>query len=112
MPRVEAREAEVLGSAVDRGEIDRVVKSRLAELRHCYERELSKDPDLSGKVGIRFVIAADGGVSSAAVGSSTMRAGAVGDCLAGRFLRMRFPPPRGGGVVVVSYPLVFRAAGR
>lgn len=112
MPRVEAKEAEILGSAVDRGEIDRVVKSRLAELRHCYERELSKDPDLSGKVGIRFVIAADGAVSSASVGSSTMRVGAVGDCLAGRFLRMRFPSPRGGGVVVVSYPLVFRAAGR
>ena len=28
-------------------------------------------------------------------------------CIVGRFLRMQFPQPKGGGIVIVSYPFIF-----
>jgi len=53
------------------------------------------------------IVAKDGTVASATTKSSTMNDSAVESCVAGRFLRMQFPEPRGGGIVIVSYPLSF-----
>ncbi len=92
---------------LDRAQVDAVVKQHLSQLRYCYQRQLQRDPSLGGKVSIRFTIAGDGTVSSARVGASQLGDAAVEDCLVGRFLRMRFPEPRGGGVVLVTYPFVF-----
>jgi len=36
---------------------------------------------------------------------------AVEQCVAQAVRRWRFPAPRGGGIVVVSYPILVRAAG-
>jgi hypothetical protein len=33
----------------------------------------------------------------------------VETCVTGRFLRMQFPAPRGGSVVIVTYPFEFHA---
>lgn len=54
-----------------------------------------------------FVIEGDGTVSSAKTKSSTLDNAAVEHCINGRFMRMVFPEPKGGGVVIVSYPFVF-----
>ena len=32
---------------------------------------------------------------------------AVEQCIVGRFMRMQFPEPKGGGIVIVSYPFIF-----
>jgi len=32
---------------------------------------------------------------------------AVEQCINGRFLRFQFPQPKGGGIVIVSYPFLF-----
>jgi hypothetical protein len=87
--------------------VDEVVRRHLASLRYCYVRHLNADPSLSGKVVTRFSIAADGTVSSAHTKRSTVAHAGVEQCVAGHFLRMQFPPPAGGGVVLVNYPLVF-----
>jgi len=96
----------ILG-ALDRSLIDEVVKRHIAQIRYCYQRELTKNPTLSGKIVIKFVIAKDGSVSSASKKTSTMHNSAVESCVAGRFLRMQFPQPKGGGIVFVSYPFLF-----
>ena len=77
------------------------------QIRYCYQRELTKNPALAGKVVIKFVIAKDGTVSKASVKTSTMNNSAVESCIAGRFMRMQFPEPKGGGIVIVSYPFIF-----
>ncbi|NCG18659.1 MAG: AgmX/PglI C-terminal domain-containing protein [Rhodobacterales bacterium] len=96
----------ILG-ALDRSLIDEVIKRHMNQIRYCYQRELTKNPALGGKVVIKFVIAKDGTVSSASVKNSTMGNSAVESCITGRFMRMQFPEPKGGGIVIVSYPFLF-----
>ncbi len=96
----------ILG-ALDRSLIDEVIKRHMNQIRYCYQRELTKNPSLGGKVVIKFVIAKDGTVSSAEKKTSTMNNGAVEQCIVGRFMRMQFPQPKGGGIVIVSYPFIF-----
>jgi Ca-activated chloride channel family protein len=98
----------ILG-ALDRSLIDGVVQRHINAIRYCYQRQLQQSPGLQGKIVIEFVVAADGSVSLASVKSSTMGDAEVEQCLTARFLRMQFPPPGGGGIVLVRYPFLFSA---
>jgi len=60
---------------------------------------------------VKFVIAKDGSVSSASTKASTLNNPIVEKCINARFMRMRFPSPKGGGIVIVSYPFVFNTQG-
>jgi hypothetical protein len=96
----------ILG-ALDKSLIDAVIKRHMNQIRYCYQRELTKNPNLGGKITIKFVIAKDGSVSKSDVKSSSMGNGAVEGCIADRFLKFQFPEPKGGGIVIVSYPFIF-----
>jgi hypothetical protein len=96
-----------VGPAMDRALIDKVIKQNMNRLRYCYQRELSKDPTLSGKIVVKFSIDKAGGVSSAAIKSSSMNSAAVESCMTKTFMSFKFPEPKGGGVVIVSYPFMF-----
>ena len=93
--------------ALDKALIDAVVKRNMAQIKYCYQRELTKNPSLSGKVTVKFTIAKDGSVSSAMTKSSSMANPSVESCINARFMRFQFPEPLGGGLVVVSYPFLF-----
>ncbi len=95
---------------LDSSLVEAVVKRHANQLRYCYQRVLTKEPDLSGKIVVKFVIAADGSVSSAEVQQTTMNNASVEGCVTGRFLRFLFPKPEGGGIVTVTYPFIFRPA--
>ena len=99
----------VLG-ALDKSLIEGVIKGNLADIRYCYQQELSANPLLSGKIVIKFVIAKDGSVSKASIKASTMSSSAVESCLTERFMAFEFPEPTGGGIVIVSYPFIFNPA--
>lgn len=92
--------------SLDPAEVDRVIKRNLPSIRYCYQKELQSHPGIGGKVSVKFTIAADGTVSSATTRPTTPMP-AVEACLANRFLKLQFPEPKGGGVVLVSYPFVF-----
>lgn len=92
---------------LDRELIRRVIQSHRSEIRHCYESELERQPGLAGKIAIRFVIGAQGAVTSASSVSTTMSSPPVETCLVARVRSWRFPRPRGGGIVIVTYPFVF-----
>jgi hypothetical protein len=96
----------ILG-ALDRSLIDEVIKRHMNQIRYCYQRELTKNNSLAGKIVIKFSIAKDGTVSSAQTKSTSMNNGAVEGCIEKRFLTMQFPQPKGGGIVIVSYPFLF-----
>ena len=85
--------------------IQRVVRGNFGEFRKCYEQGLQKDPDLAGKVVVRFVISTAGKVSSAS-GESTTLPEEVKSCVVSSFRSLDFPQPD-GGIVTVSYPIVF-----
>jgi TonB family protein len=81
----------------------------LGQIRYCYERQLSASPDLYGKVAVKFVIGAAGEVTSQQIGSSTLKNAMVEGCILRRVARWKFPNPKGGTSVIVTYPFLFKS---
>ena len=107
-PRVLAGRAEVRG-ALDKEIIRRIIRRHINEVKYCYAKELMANPNLGGRVIIQFTIAATGQVASAFVQSSTLGNKTVELCIAKAVRRWLFPKPKGGGIVIVSYPFVLQA---
>lgn len=101
----------VIGDGLDKELIRRVVHRHLNEVKFCYEQQLAKKPDLDGRIGVQFTIAGTGAVLLSTLQSSTMHDPFVEQCVVGAVRRWEFPKPRGGGIVTVSYPFSFKAAG-
>src|SRR5207245_1447439 len=51
-----AEEEAIVDGGLDREVIAAVIKDSLGQIRYCYERQLSADPGLMGKVQIKFTI--------------------------------------------------------
>ena len=96
----------VLGG-LDKSQIDAVIKRHIKQFKYCYQRELTKDPSLGGKVTVKFTITPKGEVSASQTKASSLKNGAVESCLNTTMMRLRFPEPTGGGIVIVSYPFLF-----
>jgi TonB family protein len=62
-------------------------------------------------VSVSFTIDPTGAVGDASVFQSTMGNADVEQCLLTRIRRWKFPEPKGGGVCIINYPWVFKAAG-
>ena len=101
---------EVQGS-MDPELIRRVVRSHHDQLKYCYDNALTRNPKLTGKVSVRWIIREDGTVASSNVQTTTTGTPDLDKCIAGRVLTWIFPKPKGGGVAVVTYPFVFKQAG-
>ncbi|TNE92240.1 MAG: energy transducer TonB [Deltaproteobacteria bacterium] len=102
----QVQDAILIGN-MDRSLIDEVIKRHMPAIRYCYQQELQREPDLSGKIVVGFTIAGDGSVARATPKRSSLGNDAVESCVVGRFLKMQFPKPKGGGIVIVSYPFLF-----
>lgn len=87
--------------------IQPVVRSNFGAMRECYQQGQARDPNLRGKVVIRFVIGRDGKVARAELTKdSTLPDAEAGVCVVEAFKSLKFPEPD-GGVVTVVYPIVF-----
>jgi hypothetical protein len=104
--------AVVMGS-IDRELVRKVIQDHAAQIRYCYEQQLSVNPKLAGKVSIKWVINADGSASQAQVeaGSTTLEDPKVHECMMARIQSWQFPRPKGGGIAVITYPWILRSAG-
>ncbi len=100
----------IVNGALGREDISRVIRQNLARFKFCYEKELNAEPDLTGKVVVHFTIAPNGAVAQANVRESSMPSAAVEGCVTQVMRTLKFPEPKGGGIVVVTYPFVFNAA--
>ena len=99
-------------TALDKSLIDAVIKRNMAQIRYCYQRKLKTSPTLAGKITVKFVVTKDGMVSPATTAASTMASSAVESCINGRFMKFQFSQPKGGGIVLVSYPFIFSPESR
>lgn len=95
------------GGTLAKEQIDLVIKERMALYLRCYEKELRRDAQLSGKVVIRFVVDKDGSVKHAHLRATSLNNSVVESCVASEVLQTRFPRPS-GGTVIVSYPFSFQ----
>lgn len=85
--------------------IQRVVRQNFGRLRMCYEQGLARNPNLEGRVSVRFVIGRDGAVSAVSGSGDLPDAGAT-SCVMSAFYGIAFPAPE-NGIVKVTYPLMF-----
>lgn len=101
-------EGEIVGG-LDREVIAAYIRSKLGEVLYCYERQLSANPDLYGKVGIKFTISGNGAVETQRIGDTTLKNATVEGCILQRVARWKFPAPEGGTKVLVTYPFLFKS---
>ncbi len=100
----------IMGS-LDKEIIRRVIKAHINQIKYCYEKELVRSPGLFGKVNVEFTITAKGSVSQAKTKQSTLNNAEVERCIGAKIRTWKFPKPKGGGIVIVRYPFVFKRTG-
>ena len=87
--------------------VRRIVRRHINEVKYCYQKELCAWPTLHGDLVVQFSIAGTGQVVASKVQRSTLSNTPVETCVAQAARRWLFPKPKGGGIVVVSYPFTF-----
>ena len=86
--------------------IQRIVRQNYGRFRMCYEQGLVKNPNLSGRVAVRFVIDSTGAVANASNGGSDLPDSSVVSCVVRAYYGLSVPAPD-GGIVTVNYPIMF-----
>ncbi|MFZ4404322.1 MAG: AgmX/PglI C-terminal domain-containing protein [Pseudobdellovibrionaceae bacterium] len=101
-------ESEIVGG-LDREVIAEYIKTQLGQILYCYERQLSANPDLFGKISVKFTIGGNGKVERQLIGDSTLKNATVEGCILNRVAAWKFPAPQGGTQVLVTYPFLFKS---
>jgi hypothetical protein len=86
--------------------IQRIVRQNYGRFRLCYENGLRNNPNLQGRVSVRFVIGRDGSVSNVGNAGSDLPDPGVVSCVTRAYYGLSFPQPE-GGIVTVVYPIMF-----
>ena len=86
--------------------IQRIVRQNDGRYRFCYQQGLKTNPELTGRVTVKFVIGRDGSVMLSADGGSDIPDSSVRQCVVSSFTQLTFPQPD-SGIVTVFYPIVF-----
>lgn len=86
--------------------IQRGVRQNFGRFRMCYENGLRGNPNLAGRVSVRFVIGRDGVATGAQNGGSDLPDSGVVSCVVRAFNGLSFPAPE-SGIVTVTYPIQF-----
>ncbi len=85
------------------------IRRHTNRVKVCYATGLKRSPNLGGRVTVEFTIGATGKVVRSVVRSTTLGDRPVEQCIAKVARSYRFPKPRGGGIVIVTYPFVLRS---
>ena len=86
--------------------INKVVTRQQSRLKKVYETMLKRDPQLGGKIKIKFTIQPDGSVTNVSIVMSTTGNSTFDNRIVSYVKRWKFSPASGGPVEVV-YPFVF-----
>jgi pSer/pThr/pTyr-binding forkhead associated (FHA) protein len=86
--------------------IQRIVRQNFGRFRLCYENGMRTNPNLQGRVAVKFVIDRAGSVTTSADGGSDLPDQGVVSCVVRGFQNLSFPQPE-GGIVTVVYPIIF-----
>ncbi len=96
---------------LDRERVAATIRARMPQLSQCYARASQQDPQLAGRVTVRFVVNPDGRVADVQ-STPTTQAGVpthmtdVARCVQSAFFGFVFSPPTGGAAAAVL-PLDF-----
>ena len=77
----------LLSGTRDPEKVSRIVNSHTDAIQYCYLREVKRNPNLRGKVVVRFTIRPDGTVSDVKILSTTLRSDSAERCIISRIKR-------------------------
>lgn len=97
-----------VAGGLERSQIAAVINRNIGQVIYCYEKGLQKQPGLSGRVAVDFVIGGNGRVSKANVARSSLQHRRIESCILRKLRAWRFPKPHGRVDVNVSYPFILR----
>ena len=98
----------VIMGALDRSTIDSNIEKDSKDYKKCYEIALAKNPEIEGRTIVNFVISGEGKVTSAKINRTSINDETLNLCITDITKKIQFPAPKGGGIVIVNYPFVFR----
>lgn len=107
--RVAAVAPELSAGDLEREALTRYVRARQAAMLGCYERELKRDPSLTGQVVMQVSISTSGRPGEIQISKSSMNNDAVEACMIS-IVRTWVFPFRPKADVVVAFPFVFSPA--
>ena len=98
----------VIMGSLPKESIRKTIRGLMPRIRFCYEKELATQPDIHGKVVVKFVILPTGRLRKPQMVENTLHNENIGKCMKRVLRSAQFPKPKGGGIVVVTYPFVFK----
>ncbi len=112
---LESKES-IVQEGLTKEEVGNIIHSHVSEIRYCYESAMIKNPDIQGKLIVDFVIQGKGAnagvVKSAKINNSTLNDPSVDKCILSHLTKWKFPKPKGGVEVAVTYPFLFKSLGK
>ncbi|MCB9734514.1 MAG: AgmX/PglI C-terminal domain-containing protein [Deltaproteobacteria bacterium] len=90
---------------IDKSAVARVFSRRKGAIKYCYEKALKGNPNLRGKVTIRFTIGSAGRITDISASGNTTGNSEIASCIIDKVRGWRFDPPSGGSVTF-SYPFL------
>lgn len=96
------------GSGIDRSLILATILRYLNQIRACYEEGLKTKPNLIGQVTTDFEINPAGNLNYARIAKTSLNDAGVEGCITQKMMTWKFPIPKKGGKVPVSYPFMLR----
>lgn len=97
---------------LSKDEVGEVIHRHMSEVRYCYESAIQRTPGIEGRLIVNFSIGGSGNVTTSEVKSSTLPDPRLDDCIIRKLTSWKFPQPKGGITVAVSYPFIFKTLGR
>jgi hypothetical protein len=86
--------------------IQSIVRTNYGAFQKCYESALARDPQMEGRVTVRFVINAEGRVTLPQIAENSLPDCGAARCVRDNFPALVFPKPE-GGIITVVYPIRF-----
>jgi outer membrane biosynthesis protein TonB len=90
-----------------REQVTRVVRAHAAAIKYCYEKELQRQPSLSGKIEVYWVIHPNGSVDRSKIASSTVSSREVEGCIERQVRNWQFPKSD-ADTIVQTFPFFFK----
>lgn len=87
------------------------IRRRVSGVRRCYDRVLLRDPNISGRITIRFAVDSHGRFVRTNVASNGTGSQQLANCVAGIIGRTRASRGPDGSPVPFTYPFIFRLGG-
>lgn len=96
---------------LDEQDVDAAMKPHVPAMVRCFERAKDARKYLSGRVGLKFMVAASGAVADVHVVSNGLGNYAVERCLVATGKQLQLPPPEGNQSTDFEYSLTFKSSG-